>query len=462
MADLLIGVGGGGQHVALAIARLVRLGLWSSPPEVVILDADDKAPLWKTLDTFEGKASVLQPHPLPALRIRPPFEKAWLSAEGEFADLFLKRNKSGRKEADPIERDLFELFFDVDLASTKIGQGMYARPCVGSAVFADAGVAALEGDLVSGLQDGMRVFVVGSFIGGTGAGIIHQLMPWLREKLKGKKGVKLYGSFLLNWLDVGTSGKDATRTTTDASMQHGLEYFFQRTQDYFDASVLVGTPPGGSPTKAHDKNNETVSVYPLLAAFGVRQLVNHSVDQKGVFFLEGEAASGTWLLEEEWGQRTERLDLRWKEIETIDALMKLMKAKKSDVRDFHAPGFTLADGPWREAIAASAEVLKVTPKALAEEVFDAFLAREEQIAVVTAWLRSVFGRAAPRANLKDETANLTQAAGLNSAPGAFEVLKAAYGAIPQEKIRKPPSSQADGVHTLSAAMEDALRAHLRR
>jgi hypothetical protein len=116
-----------------------------------------------------------------------------------------------------------------------------------------------------------RVFVVGSFLGGTGAGITHQLIKLVREAVGPAKPI--YGMFLLRWFDLPpTTGQTVDTATLLASMGHGLEYFYRYTKHLLDASMLVGVPDNPAPqvkaVAAAQENDETLSIYPLLAAYG--------------------------------------------------------------------------------------------------------------------------------------------------------------------------------------------------
>ena len=152
-----------------------------------------------------------------------------------------------------------------------IGKGMFANPSVGSAVFASSKHGAMD-PLFGLARTAARIFVVGSFLGGTGAGITHQLIKLVREAVGPAKPI--YGSFLLRWFDLPpTTGQTVDTATLLASMGHGLEYFYKHTKPLLDASMLVGVPDNPAPqvkaVPAATDNDETVSLYPLLTAYGL-------------------------------------------------------------------------------------------------------------------------------------------------------------------------------------------------
>ena len=171
--DLVIAVGGGGQHIALAIARLLRVGALAEPVEAFIIDADSDSRLAQKLTSFGNTVSRECPHPLDGARaVVPPFDRNTMS-ETSFRRMFIN------EQATPMERELFELFYDEESggvdqgvgpsAGVDIGKGMFANPSVGSAVFASSRGGAME-PLFGAARTAARVFVVGSFLGGTGAG----------------------------------------------------------------------------------------------------------------------------------------------------------------------------------------------------------------------------------------------------------------------------------------------------
>ena len=74
--DLVIAVGGGGQHIALSIARLLRIGALSGPVEAFVIDADSDSRLATKLRYFGNTVNHGSPHPLSgAQTIVPPFAR---------------------------------------------------------------------------------------------------------------------------------------------------------------------------------------------------------------------------------------------------------------------------------------------------------------------------------------------------------------------------------------------------
>ena len=79
--DLVIAVGGGGQHIALSVARLLRIGALAEPIEAFVIDADSDSRLAVKLRSFGNTVSAGCPHPLEgAEAIIPPFARENIGA----------------------------------------------------------------------------------------------------------------------------------------------------------------------------------------------------------------------------------------------------------------------------------------------------------------------------------------------------------------------------------------------
>ena len=131
MPRQFIGVGGTGQHVALALARAMFVG--AIPPgdaRCTIIDADDQNPLASKLRTFANFAAADQPqfaHPFgaqrPAVHFIKPFADEAVSGDSSFETMLMTGSAGG---ADSIDRDVIraritgasslEALADVDLA----------------------------------------------------------------------------------------------------------------------------------------------------------------------------------------------------------------------------------------------------------------------------------------------------------------------------------------------------------
>ena len=402
--DLVISVGGGGQHIALAVARLLRLGALAEPMEAYVLDADGDGRLGTRLRTFGNTVSAGCPHPLPgASVVVPPFARDTLR-ETAFRRLFLD------ERADPLARELFELFYDEESggvdggvgvnAGVDVGKGMFANPSVGSAVFAASKAGAME-PLFGHARTAARIFVVGSFLGGTGAGITHQLIKLLREAVGPAKPI--FGSFLLRWFELPPSGGQTVDTATLlASMGHGLEYFYAHTRPLLDASLLVGVPDHPTPqlraVPAAPDNDESPSLYPLLAAYGLLLLPEKTDVQARAthrtYGLAHDEQSPAWPLERAWslpkGARDASLGARLVEAQVVEEVYASFRQKESD---FVSAGYERARSTWATTFAAAAKEAHEKDAVFARRVLQALEARAAQLHVATEWFAAIFGDA---------------------------------------------------------------------
>jgi hypothetical protein len=247
---LLIGVGGTGQHVALAVSRLVHLGA-IEPLRCLIIDADTESALTKGLTGFGGTVTSWEQHPIGAQVLRPLPEGS--IANLKFKDLFV------RPGAQTEESELFDAFFDERSAAVAVEHGMYGNPAVGSTVFAHAAAGTLDTVLDIAANTPDQVFVCGSFVGGTGAGVIHQLLRAMAQRMGSEERIHLIA--LLPWLQATGSDADpigAVSMTTN--MQFGTTYLDQRTRMSLRSACLLGIPSdraaGVEPANVQKGNNQ--------------------------------------------------------------------------------------------------------------------------------------------------------------------------------------------------------------
>jgi hypothetical protein len=253
----------------MACARLARLrALPRDRYDCFVIDSDDQSPLARRLKTFDETwvaGSEKGEHPLAgAEEIHPPFARQ--AGKTEFGQIVI------RPESSTAEREVFELLFDDDASRKDLQKGMFGRPSIAATVYAlGPDIAGLAGALNSAEQ----VVVCGSFAGGTGAGITHQLVSILRKQVGHKK---LYGVFLLPWLRLGGSGEaDVNDAVLDKNKRHGLDYYFNHTAPQLSRSVLLGVPdqtPDWLKPAVPDlnKSEETPHLLHLIAAETLKEL----------------------------------------------------------------------------------------------------------------------------------------------------------------------------------------------
>lgn len=276
MADLLIAVGGSGQHVALAVSRLVLLGLME-PMDLIVIDADSASPLARQLLTLDGMVdsqSGIKKHVLTladgnGFKAPYPADLAAQAADGgvNFGSLLEAEGES------PWVSEVREAIFAQDELNQDVRSGFYAKPCLGaSAVSLFGGDSGLIYDLRARASGAQRVFVTGSFIGGTGAGVLPSLVVQLADSQK------WHGVFLLEWLaPTAGDGGAITGTTMKTNALHGLSYFYADMRERLKVSALIG-PPGGNVHRTYSaaapnpNEAETNSLYPLIAAGCIQQI----------------------------------------------------------------------------------------------------------------------------------------------------------------------------------------------
>lgn len=298
----LIAVGGSGQHIALAVTRLVYMGALESDIQLIAIDPDNKQPISQRLESPAGMSG--KNHPLKQGQVYTPFD---LSKYGKktFAAMFVD-------ESNPDERELFESMFEEHMDSIPVHQGMYGTPCVGATVFAEGARSASFANLLAPVQNATSVYICGSVVGGTGAGITHKLISELRRHYNGP----MFGVFMLPWFKVqNTTATVGTITNADIQRNatHGLKYFYEHTIPALTSSVLVGYPENfvsqvlrPITVGTGDMGNEQPHFLHLIASHGFATLVKASLAHKDVkaYAIAHHPAAEDWLLSAPWENGT--------------------------------------------------------------------------------------------------------------------------------------------------------------
>lgn len=226
--NILIGVGGSGQHVVHSYLRMLAL---TSPrpgeiPHVFLIDADAKEGAHEvkrsTLveDAIKLHAFLVAGHPNPSRfgLIRPfHVDEEQGQSPGVLGKLLgVTGNSNGEMAVahafladDPGE---FGSDWEVEVA-----QGMMANPKVGAIALghkiamegkrqATSGAKATIERLINAPLDNARIAIVGSSFGGTGSGVVPALVRQL-DALPGSRSIRAY--FTLPWfsLDTGSSSR---------------------------------------------------------------------------------------------------------------------------------------------------------------------------------------------------------------------------------------------------------------
>ncbi|MFL6211545.1 MAG: hypothetical protein ACJ74W_22035 [Pyrinomonadaceae bacterium] len=390
MARLLIAIGGTGQHIALAVARLVLLGALPEM-ELAVVDSDNAGDLSEALRTFGSTLRAdYTAHPLGnGDIIYPPFKD--VHGKPKFEELFLS------KTADAVERDIFEVCVDQESASFEVKKGMFGRPSLGATILADNKTKQLQ-KVIDKAAQANEIFVSGSLVGGTGAGLIHQLIKALP-----RAGKDVFGLIFLRWFRIPGAEVEQTvdDTTQERNMRYGLDYFFRETRGLLKAALLIGQPDAAQAVEATP--GEIMHYFHLIAAHGILKVPEDVVKQQAVgsvYAAAFDADHPELMYEEEW---LEGRPLKWyvNRANFVKAVLDYASLKKYQDEVLHevSPGLTAGFGVFKgkpENIGKGlADALKRYPGnqretavRVAAETW-ALLARQYKFALD--WLDSVLG-----------------------------------------------------------------------
>ncbi len=383
MSNLFIAVGGTGQHIALACSRLMRLGaIPRDSMDAIIIDADNGQDLSKVLIDFRYmKGSNV---------ISPPLI---VRNDARFREIFLNNSPS------QAETDIFNCLFSEAEADKDLSKGMYGRPSVAATVFANTGNSNQLGELLPGIQNADKIIIAGSFIGGTGAGITHQLVKFVKDSAPKKE---VYGVFLQPWLSLTGGNDEVTNTTLLRNMCHGMEYFTQHTAPQFTRSVLLGVPGEAEPWLAlaqpERPGSEVPHVLHLIAGYSCDSLPRLAADgQTGQIYAFGvdEKDSGLFYRSLEFSGKS---ILHWvHQSQYVQKLLKHLTSDKGlDNINANFGGFGFLRGrnfttDLGDTIKAHSKKLNKAPKDYFSTMIDSFKDSINKIEQSTTWLSGLLG-----------------------------------------------------------------------
>lgn len=229
MSYTLVLVGGTGQRFGLALGYLNLLGIASMPDRVVIVDAEGATSQNQLTATTERLLRFGQPGFQPT-RILPYPETG-----GGAATLARCVDHAGS--------ELFPLCYDPKEAERRIDEGFYAVPKTAALVFRSLmrSKKKLFGDELTGgvaaASTQRRVFVAGSVVGGTGAGILRELAECYRQANNYVAGI-IFGRFF----DIASG--EPTTADLERNGRQGCDYLLNRDpHSPFHVMAMVGPPP---------------------------------------------------------------------------------------------------------------------------------------------------------------------------------------------------------------------------
>ncbi len=223
-------VGGTGQHILLSYAHMCRLANFKMTDEFILFDGDvvpedreDKETLsQQILDFFTENINDYQVNPNPG----------YLSSDDDFGRMLLTGPGSQG------EQDVVKAFFEERTLEIETRKGFYAKPILGACAIrlkidefnkdpnSDPKLSRIR-DLVQ--NSDMRVGLVGSMFGGTGAGA----MPILANEIKSwNENTKVFGVVHYKWFNLTGSHnlEEARRTREDEleSNTHAGTYYYSQ------------------------------------------------------------------------------------------------------------------------------------------------------------------------------------------------------------------------------------------
>jgi hypothetical protein len=389
-ARYLITVGGTGQHIALAAARLVRAQALVGDIQLLALDPDNETPLPRLLRAPTPSMSGAN-HPLKNGTVRAPFDIEKLGKKS-FEELFLDPDH-------PAEQELFQALFDEDEGGIPVHKGMYGTPCVGATVFGEGANNEALQNLLKPLATATQVFVCGSVVGGTGAGLMHKLVREIQRYYAGE----MFGIFMLPWFDLeGGGGAGAINMAViNRNASHGTKYFYEHTLPLLTASLLIGSP-GARTTPVLQRVKvgegdmaEKPSYLHLVAARALVDLpkahtANRDVKAYGMIHsLKRE----DWLLDETWeGPRTLRQLLRALRVQENLLRFVIEKKNREKILSYYEGGFWKSPDAWKPldaSIVANAPDKKQR-RALAERALDRFAEIHQEVCFCIDWAQRLF------------------------------------------------------------------------
>jgi hypothetical protein len=149
-------------------------------------------------------------------------------------------------------------------------------------------------------------------VGGTGAGLIHQLVKTLA--LGEARGTRKFGLIFLRWFGIP---RDAVRQTIndgtlDRNMRYGLDYFFKDTRPLLKASLLIGLPDNapddtvGPIFLSPGNTSEKIHYFHLAAAYGIMKLPKIAVTEQtdgSIYAVAHDSESPTRMYDEVWADQ---------------------------------------------------------------------------------------------------------------------------------------------------------------
>lgn len=314
MSNVLIGIGGSGQHVVHAYLKTLALTVCSprDVPHVYIIDADAKVgeaglcqsiyELHKRLTQPAGPQNrahfaLIQPYFLPYANKAPGKASQNLELDNcpeEILDIFLtdEQNDGTHRTSNDRTVELLEGM----MANAKIGATAFAfklrrvdknRELIELNFGSPGEDGAPKFDLLSDVRNA-QVAIVGSSFGGTGSGVIPALVRYLEDLTPGPSAVRAF--MTLPWFELGEGGSSAAASQLDGidpkkrNASLGLRAYISDLsgdKPQSKANYVVSQFLGKAEVRADNGNfnqNENPHVFNMILATSIQSFLHETTD----------------------------------------------------------------------------------------------------------------------------------------------------------------------------------------
>ncbi|HJP93381.1 MAG TPA: hypothetical protein VJ875_15595 [Pyrinomonadaceae bacterium] len=247
MSDAIVAVGGTGKRAALLYLKLVNtwkpVNLASPGGNIFVVDME---PQPGTPDALLN--DQLQSAGVPTSHFVSPVP----SSARVDRTITLRRFMGFGEARDGDSSQVAHTLYNNQQLSVQIIKGMNCEPTVGATVASRRFVVSNPEAEVQYLEDRLasfdRTIVVGSIIGGTGAGVIPRLVYWLHKRLPAKL---VYGLLFLQWIEIPEGDVDEpndvkmagnTKAWLNYLIEHHPEKEYGEGDTLFQHYVLIGKP----------------------------------------------------------------------------------------------------------------------------------------------------------------------------------------------------------------------------
>ncbi len=327
--NVLIGIGGTGSRVIESVVHLCAAGLGPDKLHIFMIDPDQgngnltrTKSLTKRYTELRSRFQAAPGNPCFKTEIViPPDDASFVWSIFNEKDYTLSKyiNHDNLKKTDPDLADLANVLFTKSELETELNEGFRGHPSIGAVVMADPPMdeypfKLLWDDIGSLHANELRVFLVGSIFGGTGAAGFptlgsRQLIKYneaMQAKLAGEKSkVLLGGALILPYFSFPVDNNIeqpmfVTPNDFPIATKAALQYYNDKElgfdQYYFIGDSLAQKVGEFSPgTSAQDNKPHYVEMISALASFDFfGQPVIEDVPDKKFFIASRENARLSW------------------------------------------------------------------------------------------------------------------------------------------------------------------------